>query len=78
MRVTLNLVDGSEQIHNAQGVSISLGDWTVEIKPEPESHRLHFHVPAHAEAACNFVVHHRCANTMSLEITPIPRVKDQG
>jgi hypothetical protein len=72
MRVTLTNEDGSEVVREVASISIEVGDWPLDIKPGGNGRRLALHVPAKGDAFCGFVVHHRCANTMGLELAPNP------
>jgi hypothetical protein len=74
MRIVLRMPDGSEEIREVASLDMQLGDWLLEIAPEPEPLRVHLHVPTSDQSFCSFVVHHRCANTMTVEL--MPKIRD--
>jgi hypothetical protein len=62
--------DGSKETREIAGLDVQLGDWNLEVASESDPLRLHLHVPGSDESFCSFVVHHRCANTMTVELRP--------
>ncbi|HEV2295197.1 MAG TPA: hypothetical protein VGR35_15195 [Tepidisphaeraceae bacterium] len=76
MRVVLRMSDGTEEIRQIASLDVHLGDWKLEVVPESEPLRVHLHVPGSDQSFCSFVVHHRCANTMSIELKPNIRDAD--
>jgi hypothetical protein len=74
----LKLDDGSEEVRDVKNIAIMVDSWHLEIKSDQNPYLIHFHVPSCDEEFCNFVVHHRCANTMSLEIEAHSRTKPDG
>jgi hypothetical protein len=73
MRIVLRMPDGSEEVREVASVDLQLGDWKLEVEPGPDPLRVQLHVPVSVadQSFCSFVVHHRCANRMTVEVKPL-------
>jgi hypothetical protein len=70
MRVSLKLEDGSEEVRDVASFSMLLGGWSLEVTPDQGPLSVHLQVHSRQDGYCSFVVRHRCANTMTVEIEP--------
>jgi hypothetical protein len=69
MKLRLTHDDASETIQEVSSASILFdGGWVIDIRPAEEARRLTLHAPAGEDIFPSFVVHHRCANTMDVEL----------
>lgn len=68
MVVTILLQDGSEQTLNAAELRLTLDGSPLELSFETSPTRLTLYYPSTDQHWQHFVVHHRCANVMSLEV----------
>lgn len=72
MRIVLKLADGSDEVRDVTGATISLGEWNLELSAEQDPYWIHLYVPVNKDAYCRFVTHHCSANSMNIEIRPSP------
>ena len=70
MRVVLRMSDGTEEVREVASLDLQLGDRKLEVEPGSDPLRLQLHVPCSEQSLASFVVHHRCANTMTVEVRP--------
>ena len=73
MQIHVRLEDGGEQTLDVSELALMVDGWRLEVPPEKDPLKFSFHAPVQADVFCSFVVHHRCANTMTLEVRPYPR-----